>query len=101
MAELLLKSQGLYIFLQLKTAMTKKILVGDAQIPMGIIKESYAMSISKFKATAFKKNAARYQVSFLQKSLQNPISVTIWAYSTRLEEVKRLTKHFPLPKNEP
>ena len=52
MTELLLEGQGLRTFLQLKTAVTEKVLVGDAQVPMGVTEESYAMTISKFKATA-------------------------------------------------
>ena len=55
MTKLLLEGQGLRTFLQLKTAVIKKVLVGDAQVPMGVTEESYAMTISKFKATAFKK----------------------------------------------
>ena len=101
MTELLLEGQGLRTFLQLKTAVTEKILVGDAQVPMGVTEESYAMTISKFKATAFKKYAARYQVSYLRKSLRKPSSVTIRACSTRLEEINGLLKHFPGPENKP
>ena len=63
MTELLLEGQGLCTFLHLKTAVTEKVLVGDEQVPMGVTEESYAMAISKFKATAFKKYASRYQVS--------------------------------------
>ena len=65
---------------------------------MGITEERYAMTISKFKATAFKKYAAsRSQVSYLCKSLQKPSSVTIGACSTRQEEFDGLLKHFSGP----
>ena len=100
MTELLLEGQGLRTFLQLKTAVTEKILVGDAQVPMGVTEESYAMTVSKFKATAFKKYAARYQVSYLRKSLRKPSNVTIRACSTRLEEINGMLKHFPGPENK-
>ena len=73
MTELLLEGQGLHTFLQLKAAVTEKVLVGDAQVPMGVTEESYAMTISKFKATAFKKYAARYQVSYIRKVYVNPV----------------------------
>ncbi len=52
--ELLLEGQGFRMFLQLKTAVTEKILPGDAQGPMRVTQKSYQMTIDKFKATAFK-----------------------------------------------
>ena len=76
MTELLLEGQWLCTFLQLKTAVTKKVLVGDAQVPMGVTEESYAMTISKFKATAFKKYAARYQVSYTHTKVY--VSLVVW-----------------------
>ena len=70
MTDLLLEDQGLCTFLQLKTAMTKKILVGDMCVPMGVAGESYTMIISKFKVTAFENYAAMYQVSYTCKILR-------------------------------
>ena len=67
MTELLLEGQGLCTFLQLKTAVRKKILVEDYQVSMGVTDKSYTMTISKFKITALKKYTTRYQVSYLRK----------------------------------
>ena len=74
MTDLLLEDQGLCTFLQLKTAMTKKILVGDMCVPMGVAGESYTMIISKFKVTAFENYAAMYQVSYLCNILRKSSS---------------------------
>ena len=73
--------------------MTEKVLVGDTQVHKGMTEESYAMTISKFNATAFKKYASRYHVSYLHK----PGNMTILACSTRLEEINGMLKHFPGP----
>ena len=85
--ELLLEGQGFRMFLQLKTAVTEKILPGDAQGPMRVTQKSYWMTIDKFKATAFKTKAARYQGNcYLHKNLYRPSNVLIRACFTRLEE---------------
>ena len=101
MTELLLDGQGLRTFLQLKATVTEKVLVGDTLVPMGVTEVSYTMTISKFKASAFKKYAARYQVSYLSKRLRKPSNVTIRACSTRLKGINGLLKPFPGPENKP
>ena len=69
---------------------------------MGVTEKSYVMTtIAKFKATAFKKYAARYQVSSLCKSLHKPSNVSIRACSTRLEKINGMLKYFPGPENKP
>ena len=75
LSEVLLDIQGLRIFLQLKTAVTKNILVGDAQVLMGVMEEGYRMSIEKLKTTSFKKYVARYQVSYLRETIQRYCSI--------------------------
>ena len=45
MSEVLLGFQGLSIFLLLKTVVTEKILLGDAQGPMGVSEVSYTMTM--------------------------------------------------------
>ena len=40
LTELLLEGQDLRTVLQLKTVVTEKIIVGDAQVPMGVREES-------------------------------------------------------------
>ena len=73
MTELLLEGRGLHTYLQIKTIGTKKILVRDFQVPMGVTKESYIMAISKFEATVFKKYAIRYQVSYIVNVCTSPV----------------------------
>ena len=68
---------------------------------MGVTEESYAMTISRFKAAVFKKYTVRYQVSCLRKNLHKPSSVTIRACSTRLEEINELLRHLPGPEKKP
>ena len=46
-------------FLQLKTAVTEKIMVDNSQIPTGVTKENYQITTEKFKATASKKYTTR------------------------------------------
>ena len=72
MTKLLLECHGIRTFLQLKTILAEKILVGYTQSPMGVTEKSYTIAISKLKATAFKKYATRYQVSYIRKSLRKP-----------------------------
>ena len=81
MNELLLKDQGLRTFLQTKTIGTKKILVRDFQVPMGVTTESYIMAISRFKATAFKKYDIRYQVSYITNVYTCPVVLSSWYVS--------------------
>ena len=96
--ELLLEGKGLLqIFLQLKTTVTEKFLVDYAQVPMEVREESYHVTIVKFKTTAFKKNTARYKVSYLHKSLHKNGSLLIQTCSTRLEEINGIIQYFPDP----
>ena len=95
MIELVLEDQGLHTFLQLKTSIvTKKILGGDNQVPKGVTAESYGMANSKFKATVFEKHATMKKLSHIWKGLQKLSSVTIQSCSTRIEEINELLKHF-------
>ena len=81
--------------------MAKKIIVGNAQVPLGVTEESYKMTNSKSKATAFKNYAARYQVSYLHKCLHKLSDVIFCACCTRLEESYGLLKYFPGTENKP
>ena len=81
MTELLLEGRGLHTYLQIKTIGTKKILVRDFQVPMGVTTESYIMAISRFKATAFKKYDIRYQVSYITNVYTCPVVLSSWYVS--------------------
>ena len=93
--ELLLEGKGLLqIFLQLKTTVTEKFLVDYAQVPMEVREESYHVTIVKFKTTAFKKNTARYKVSYLHKSLHKTSGILFQACSHRFDEINGLIHFF-------
>ena len=63
----------------------------------GITDESYTMTMEKFKAKAFKKFAARRQVSYLHNNLRKPLAVSIRTCSTRLTEMNNYLRLFPGP----
>ena len=92
--ELLPEGKDLRTFLQLKNIVTEKIFVSNVQIPMRVTEESYQMSTTKIKATAFKKYTARYQVAYLRESLRKSSNVLIGACSTSLEETDGLIQFF-------
>ena len=64
--------------------------MGGAQVPLGVTKESYWMTIDKFKAIDFKKYVARYQVSYIYKVIGKPSSILILESSTRIKEISKL-----------
>ena len=67
---------------------------------MGVTEKSYTIAISKLKATAFKKYATRYQVSYIRKSLRKPSQEygtdLLWTYAENLTEVVEYLKHLEL-----
>ena len=92
---LILEEKYLRTLPHLKVVFTEKILVGDAQISMGVTQESNQMTTDKVKATDHKKYAAKYQVSYLHKSLHEPSSnvLTIVCF-TRRDETNGLVQFF-------
>ena len=82
MTELLLEGQGLRTFLQLKAAVTEKVLVGDEQAPMGVTKESYAMTISKSSSQLLKNMLLGTKLATYVKVYGSPV---VWP-----------SKHIPL-----
>ena len=56
MTELLLEDQYVHTFLQLKTTVIKKHLVGYVQVTMGFTKKSYAMTISTSSRPQYLRN---------------------------------------------
>ena len=98
--ELLLSGQAKRNFLQFKTEICDtEVITEDTTraTKRGITDDTFKEVLEKFRDYAFKKFAARYQVSYLRHSLRKPVGVTIRACAARLQEINNYLKHFPGP----
>ena len=98
--ELLLSGQALRNFLQFKTEICDSEVTTEGTAvatKRGVTEDTFKEVLEKFRDYAFKKFAARYQVSYLRHSLRKPVGVTIRACAARLQEINNYLKHFPGP----
>ena len=98
--ELLLSGQAKRNFLQFKTEICDtEVITEDTTLATkrGITDDTFKEVLEKFRDYAFKKFAARYQVSYLRHSLRKPVGVTIRACAARLQEINNYLRHFPGP----
>ena len=68
---------------------------------MRVTKESYRMTVDKFKTASFKDYTTMYQNSYLYISLHKLSKVLIGVCSTRLKEINMLDQYFPGLENKP
>ena len=66
-------------------------------VPRGITKDSFKLTLDKFKNQVFKDFAARHQVNYLRQNLRKPVGVTARACAWRLQEISNYLEYFPEP----
>ena len=97
LTELLLVGQGQSTFKECRREVCENPVSSTDPTVRGITDESYTLTMEKFKAKAFKKFAARRQVSYLRNNLRKPLAVSIRTCSTRLTEMNNYLRLFPGP----
>ena len=97
LTELLLVGQGQSTFKECQREVCENPVSSTDPKIRGITDESYTMAIGKFKAKAFKKFAAKRQVSYLHNNIRKPLVVSIRTCSTHLTEMNNYLRLFPGP----